>query len=629
MRKSNGVRAAATVAAAATLLATVGSGPISASASPASVSSFDSYVYGKLPTQHGTPTTGGTVTIAEPPGTSPTFIFPITPSANQSVYNDYDFQNFMWRTLYWGPKGFAPTYDYAQSMAGPPKFSNDNKTATITLKPGWKWSDGQPVTSQDLAFYYWLLKAAVKISPANYGNYTPGLFPDNTTISTPNPSTFVVNFAKSYNQNFDLFAQLDVLQPLPAHAWAKTSATGSIVPFDNMANATAIYNFLIAQSKDPSTYGSNPLWQVVDGPYKIQSFDPATGANTLVVNPNYSGPVKPHISTIQELAFTSTQAEFNQFLTGNLDAGFVSIANIPEIPQLEAKGYTVFGYPDFGFSYLPYNFKDKTGSFNKIIGQLYMRQVLAHLQDQPAEIKSKGVFDGAGSQSYGAVPAAPVSPFTPASATVDPYPFSIATAKQMLTAHGWNVVPNGTTTCARPGGGAKDCGAGIAKGTPLSWNLFYANENPLTQAVVESWVSNLSQVGIKVKLVAKTFNFILENYDDPAAPKNDSAWAMEDFGGFTIALYPTTNEIFNTEGSFNIGGFNNPQLDADIHNSQYSTDNSALQKELKLVEHLQPALFQPNEDRLYAFKNTLSGPPSSFEDATQLQYSPEYWYFTK
>ena len=33
---------------------------------------------------------------------------------------------------------------------------------------------------------------------------------------------------------------------------------------------------------------------------------------------------------------------------------------------------------------------------------------------------------------------------------------------------------------------------------------------------------------------------------------------MEDFGGFSDDLYPTTNELFNTTGSFNVGGFSNP-----------------------------------------------------------------------
>lgn len=625
---SNGARATATIATACTLLATSVTMATTAYSSPAPHTATG--WFGTPPTQQGKPTTGGTVSIAEPVGAGPTYIFPITPSAQQSVYNDADFENFMWRPLWWGPKGTSPTIDYSQSLAPYPKFTDDNKTVTIHLDSGWKWSDGSPVTSQDLAFFYWLLKAAVKESAANFGNYTPGLFPDNvSSVATPNASTFVIHFTKSYNQSFDFLGQLDVLTPLPSHAWAETSANGPIIPFDNLKNATAIYNFLNAQAKDTKTYGSNPVWQVVDGPYKIQSFDPATGANTMVANTAYTGPVKPHITTVDEVSFTSPSAEFNQLLTGKLDVGYVNQTYIPQVPSLRSKGYDVFGYPDYGFYYIDYNFKDKTGNFNSIINQLYVRQALAHLQDEKAEIASKGIYNGAAGYGYGPVPAAPTNQFTPPTATNNPYPFSISKAKSLLTSHGWKVVPNGVTTCVKPGTGRNECGAGIPAGAAMSWTLFYANNTPTTQALDEAWASNLSQVGIKLKLVSKTFNFILENYDDPAAPKNDNAWNMIDFGGFTIDYYPTTNEIFNTAGSFNIGGFSDPAVDKAIHNSEFAQNNSALTSELKLVTQLQPALFQPTEDRIYAFKSNISGPAASLGDATQEQYSPEYWYFTK
>jgi peptide/nickel transport system substrate-binding protein len=511
-------------------------------------------------------------------------------------------------------------------------YSNGNKTVTVHLYPGWKWSDGTPITSQDLAFDYWVLEGAVNKTvggnPANYGDYTPGLYPDNvTSVATPNSRTFVVNFNKGYNQNFIFLEELAVLQPLPAQAWAKTSLTGPIIAFNNLKNAAAIYKFLNAQSDKLSTYGSNPLWQVVDGPFKIKSFDPATDGNTLVANRAYTGPVKPHLAGIDDVAFTSVSAEFDQLLTGKLDVGFIDFSDLPQVPSLVSKGYSVFGYPDFGFAYVGYNFKDPTGDFDNIISQLYIRQVLAHLQDEQAEIKSRGLYNGAAGQAYGPVPAIPVSPFTPTNALANPYPFSIAEATKQLTNHGWKVVPNGTTTCQNAGTGAGQCGAGIPTGTALSWNLYYASGATIAQGLVEAWVSNLKQVGINVSLSSKTFNYITGELSDVSAPANDKLWAMEDFGGFTDDYYPTTNELFNTTGSFNQGGFSNAQLDQDILNSEFSSSNTAVQKELTLVTYEQPGLFQPNEDRLRAFSDKLSGPAASFFSATQEQYSPEYWYF--
>ncbi len=634
---SKGARAAVVVAGGALILAACGSSAGSGKSGGGGPSNGGvttvAGAYGQLPPQKGTPKMGGTVSIAESPGAGPNWIFPVTPAANSSVYTAYQFQNYMWRPMWWGPKGDQPAIDLSQSIAKAPVFTNNNKTVTITLNPNWKWSDGKPVTSADAAFDIWLTKAAVKISPANYGNYTPGLYPDFITkISTPSPTKLILTLNKTYNQNFDFLNQLGLIVPLPSHAWAKTSANGAVMSqakWSQLSNAEAIYKFLAAQSKDLSTYGSNPLWQTVDGPYKIKSFDPSNDGNTLVANENYSGPVKPHITTLQEVPFTSTEAEFNQLRSGNLDVGFVDFTDLKQVPTLKADGYNVWGYPDFGWSYVDYNFKDQTGHFAQIIGQLYIRQALAHLQDEQAVIQSPGAFDGAAGQAYGPVPAIPKSPFAPSNALTNPYPFSISSAKSLLQSHGWKVVPNGTTTCQKAGSGSNECGAGIPAGTPLSWNLFYSNQPAVIQAQDQAWASNAKQVGITMSLVSKTFNYIISNYSDPSSPKNDNQWAMEDFGGFTNSLYPTTNEVFNSTGSFDEGGFSNPQVDKAITASVSSLSNSAVQHEAGLITSLQPGLFQPNADLIFAWKKSLSGPAASFEDASQYQYSPEYWYYTK
>ena len=51
-----------------------------------------------------------------------------------------------------------------------------NPTATIQLK-SWRWSDGQPVTSRDVQFWFNVLAA----NKNNWWDYTPGEFPDNVT----------------------------------------------------------------------------------------------------------------------------------------------------------------------------------------------------------------------------------------------------------------------------------------------------------------------------------------------------------------------------------------------------------------------------------------------------------------
>lgn len=587
--------------------------------------------YGKLPGPHGKPIFGGTVRIAMAPGAGPTYIFPITPSADTSVGTISGFQVYMWRPLWWSPKADQPTIDYTQSISPtPPKFSDHNKVAVIKLSPKWKWSDGKPVTSVDVAFYCYLARAAVILSPTNDGSFTPGEFPqDVVSVKTPNATTAVITMSKSFNQGYQFLAQLSSITPLPAHAWSKTSFSGKIIDFHSLRNAEAIYKFLNAESNKLSTYGSDPLWRVVDGPYRIHSFDPATDGNTLTVNTHYSGPVKPHIAIVDDVAFTSTAAEFNQLLSGNIEVGYVDFSDLPQVPKLKSIGYDVWGYPDFGNAQLIYNFKDKTGDFNRIISQLYIRQALAHLQDQPGEIQSRGLFDGAAAPAYGPVPAIPRSPYTPANALVNPYPYSLSDAEKLLSSHGWKVVANGTTTCTRPGTKANECGAGIPAGTPLTWNLVFSSSPAVIGGQVEVLASAAKKLGITINLESKTFNYITQNLSDPANPDHNNDWAMQDFGGYTNSLYPTTNGIFNTTGSFNTGDYSNKKADALIQASLYSTNPRALTQELSYITFQQPAMFQPNADIITAFKNNLGGTSASFAASSQFQFEPEYWYFVK
>jgi len=396
------------------------------------------------------------------------------------------------------------------------------------------------------------------------------------------------------------------------------------VDFTTPAGAAKIYKFLSAQSLKLSTYATNPLWQVVDGPFKLNQFNASTDANTMVPNPNYSGQ-KPSISKFQEVAFTSDDAEYTALRSGQLTVGLVPSTNYPQIPTLKKGGFNVFGYGDFGWDYMVPNFKDTTDHWDKIIGQLYVRQALAHLVDTAGYVS--GIFHGFAVNADGPVPSVPASPFTPSNATKPVYPFSISSAKSILAAHGWKDV-GGTQVCESAGTGSSQCGAGIQKGTKLFFTLVYNNGSPAITAEDTAFASDAKSAGIPVTLVGKSFNFILQNYYDAAAPANIDKWKMEDFGGFSEALFPTTNTIFNTGGTFNIGDYSDPTADKLINASVFGSSASAVKTEAGYLATNLPALFQPNAEHVYAWKTNLSGPQSSFWELPQFSLSPELWYFT-
>jgi peptide/nickel transport system substrate-binding protein len=587
----------------------------------------NSGAFGSVPPASGTPH-AGTLTWAESPGSAPTWIFPVTPGADLSTSTVGTFQFLMWRPLYWFGNGVSPTMVPSMSLADSPTYSNGDKTVTVHMKANYRWSNGQPVTSQDALFFIDMVRAAVAESGANWGYYTPHIgIPDQVvSASTPNSSTLVLHLNKAVNPLWFTDDELYYIQPMPAQLWARASANGPILDFTNPANAKKIYDFLAKESGSTGTYATNPLWQTVDGPYRLTSFNNTTGAFTMAPNSHYGGPHSAKVPTLQAIPYTSDTAEFNAVLSHSIDIGYMPLTDVPQTGAVKAAGYHIFGYPGWGFAYANYNFADKTGDFNNIINQLYIRQALAHLEDEEGYIQA--FFHGAGGLAYGPIPSVPASPYTPADALKNPYPYSISAASSLLKSHGWNVVPGGTSTCAKPGTGADECGAGIPAGTKLAFNVLYASDPVIFGEQLTAWASDAKKVGIDIALQSGTFNHVITVADDPGSPKTINQWAVSVYGGYTDAYYPTTLGIFSTGGSFNGGFYNNAEANKLISASATSDNPSAVKAEASYLTQQQPSLFQPNYDWITVWKDNVSGQPAAIKATTQYFLNPELMYLT-
>jgi peptide/nickel transport system substrate-binding protein len=573
----------------------------------------------------------GTITWGMPPSAVPNWIFPVVPVANNSVYNSFTFGWQMWRPLYWQVNGVVQEIQPELSVASAPQWSNGNKTLTIKMKSNYKWSDGKPLTADDLLFAVDLIKAGLKVSPANWPAYVPGSFPDDlVSTSEPDSSTLVINLKAPVNPSWFTEDILTSVNPMPSADWAKTSASGSVVPKSGWDSATLgkIFNFLTAQSKAVSTYTTSPLWQVVDGPYKLTQYNATSGAFTMVPNKAYGGPHVTPMSNFQGVPFTSDAATFNAIKSKSIDVARVPAADLGQLPQVSRLGYNYFGEPEFGMNFVNYNFKDTTNHFNSIINQLYFRQAMAHLEDQQGWISA--FMHGAGAPAYGPIPAYPKSPYLPTNAATNPYPFSVSAAVNLLKSHGWKVNAGGTDVCQSAGSGPSQCGAGIPAGTQLKFNLIYAADSTLVTSEMTDLVSKTKQAGINITLQSSNFNYMVSNYIDPAAPANVNKWAMESFGGVTNNTYPTTFGLFSTGGSNQIGDYSDPKADALINASVKSADPNAVKAEASYLTTSQPTLFEPNNDRVWVWKSNISSSrPEALETLTQYYANPEFWYLNK
>jgi peptide/nickel transport system substrate-binding protein len=598
-------------------------GSASAASSSVALNPVPTDGFGAIPAASGTPHPG---TVRYALAGPPDWILPLVPVAYSSVSNVTAFEYQLWRPLYWPDQGAAPAIDQSRSLARPPAWSDGGKTVTIRLNPRYTWSDGKPVSSADVAFDIELIRAAVKENPRNWNIYAPGEFPDNlAAMSTPDARTLVLHLTSAPNPSWFYQDELAALSPLPAHAWARASAGGPLLNAADPATAKKIYDYLAGQSKDTASWAASPLWRVVDGPYRLSSsYRPLFNA-TLVANPRYGGPSSHQITKLIQVSYPSAAAAFQALRAGKVDIAAVPYPSPAQLSQVRAAGYNVFGYPDFALSYAPYNFKDTTGHFDRIVSQLYFRQAMAHLQDQQGYIRD--YMGGAGAVDYGPVSSAPRSQYAPNHAA-DAYPYSAATARSLLAAHGWKVTPGGTDTCVKPGTGAGRCGAGIPAGTKLAFNLAYDSGSTLASQEMHALAAAARQAGIAIALQQASYEQVFNDYNNALTPSNHDKWAMTDTGPSTQYLYPTTNTAFNTGGIFNSGGYSDPEADRLISASIHGTNPDAVTSEAAYLTEQQPGLFQPVPDVVYAWKKKLSGPPDSFASLTQFYLTPEAWYYT-
>jgi len=575
------------------------------------------------------PIKGGTAYFAEQPGASPNYIFPITPSGEFSVNNLAQFQVLMYRPLYYFGIGNKAAINYNLSIGDQPVFSNGDKTVTITLKH-YEWSNGTPVSARDVLFFINLLKA----EKANWGAYVPGAFPDNVVSATaPNASTVVLTLNKAYNPTWFTYNELSQITPLPM-AWDRTSLSQAApnpnaanLPDTTTAGAKAVYAMLNSQATDLSTYATSPIWSIVDGPWKLSSFTTA-GRAVFVPNAKYSGPDKPKLSEFVELPFTSASAEFNVLRAGNnaVTYGYIPTEDLTQKATVESLGYNVEPWVDLGFNFFPINLNNPT--YGPVFRQLYFRQALEHLVDQPAWITH--FLDGYGVTSASPVPTEPSNTFADATSKTIQYPYSISAAKNLLTSHGWKVV-NGVMTCESPGTSATECGVDIPKGRKMTFNLIYASGVTSLAQEMTALSSAAKQVGIDLSISAQPFNSVISDQPHCTATQADCSWEMVNWGGgweYSPDNYPTGGELFGSgPGHTGFSNYANSQANQLIDATHTATNaQGALDAYQNFMDKTLPVIYQPYPDySISAISKKLGGVTQN----PYLDLAPETWYFTK
>ena len=276
-------------------------------------------------------------------------------------------------------------------------ISNSGSTVTFHIRPGIEFSNGQAVTSADVAASL----DKTKTSPLR-----SSLF-DISNIQTPDPSTVVVNLSKPTAGDF---------------LWAMTYVDGQIYP----ANAIA------SQSTQP----------VGSGPYVLKSYRQGSSI-VLAKNPKYWNSKAYQLGGIDFTQVTQGPEAATALTSGAVDMIQVEPENYPQLKSDSNVGISVTK----SYDYMAMELRQNTGPF----ANEKVRAALEYAVDRNAV--NHVVFDGLGLPAYQAVPS--WSPgYSKSLGTFDSY--NPSKAKSMLKAAGFPkgvtftlIIPAGDATFAR------------------------------------------------------------------------------------------------------------------------------------------------------------------------------------
>ncbi|MDA8343883.1 MAG: ABC transporter substrate-binding protein [Thermaerobacter sp.] len=458
------------------------------------------------------------------------------PIANISAYSIYNSQV---EYMMWAPVVMVSgqdTIDWADSLASKITPSNNDQTFTVTLKP-WKWSNGTPITAQDVAFTAnLLLQACIASSPPySYGGCGFGGIPPITghpelkSVTAQGNNTVVFTTSAPSNPTWFELNALGQIQPMPQSIWDKGSVTADL-------------NLLKQVYNDPT----NAVYNVVSGPYKFSSFS-NNQYWKFVPNKQYGGPKATVSVSLQYEA--SDSAEFAALKTEKINAGYLTASMFGSAGQL-AKQYSQSKTLGFCWYGVTLNSASDALDVGPAFQDTAVRQALQYGVDEAAIGKVlDGVLNGKSLSvpNYSAIPSGFPS-LTQAvfgvSSIPAQFPYDPAKGKALLLSDGYKMV-NGVMTKGN-----------IKLQFPVNIDSGSTEDANAALILQQDW----AQMGVKISINPEAFDSLIAITNTTAG--ESSKWAVNWTGGWCYEpnFYPTGGGMwsyYDSVDSYNNKDFNN------------------------------------------------------------------------
>jgi peptide/nickel transport system substrate-binding protein len=482
------------------------------------------------------------------------------------------------------------------------EISADQKQITFTLRDGLKWSDGAPLTVDDVVFTFnnVLFNPKIPSSAADILRVgEQGLFPSvekvddrRVRFTVPEPFAPILRFAGG-------------VEILPKHVLAESVST---------LNEGGQPKFL-------STWGTdtNPQQIVGSGPYRLISY--RVGERMIFDrNPNYwrkdaQGNPQPYIDQFVIQVVESTDAQLTQFRSGGLDSVGVTPEYFRLIKREENRGnFTIYnGGPALSSLFLTFNLNQGKRNGKPLVdpiksrwfNTLEFRQAIAQAIDRPTMINN--IYQGLGVPQNSAIYIQ--SPYyLPPERGLPTYEYNIEQAKALLQRAGFRYNPQGQLL--------------DAEGNRVRFTLVTNAGNKIREASGAQIKQDLSKIGIQVDFQPIAFNTLVRQMSDSLDWETIimglSGAGIEPDGGRNVWSPDGQLHLFNqkpSEGQTPIEGRVVADWEAEIgrlyiRGSQELNDErrKAIYAEIqKLTQQYVPMIYLVNPLALSAVRNEIEG----------------------
>lgn len=459
--------------------------------------------------------------IVPTPSGPATFNYPL----NQSAYSVFGYLN----------EGLINenglTSELEPGLAESWKVSKDGKKIVFTLREGLKWSDGEPMTTDDIIFSYDKIYFNDKIPSGLKDTLRVGMSRQFPKLKKIDSRRVEFSVAEPFAPFIRYAGGIPIL---PAHILQE-----SISNTDSQGNP----KFLTTWGTD-----TDPQKIVGNGQYRMLSYTP----NQRVVlerNPYFwrkdtQGTTQPYIQQIVWQIIENTDTQLLNFRSGDLDSLDVQPEVFPLLKREEKRGkYTVFnGGPDTGSVFMCFNLNQGRNAQNqpfvdpiksRWFATKEFRQAIAYAINRDA--MTNNIYRGLGAPLHSPIPAQ--SPFylSPKEG-LKTYNYDPKKAKELLLSAGFKYNNEGDLL--------------DSDGNKVRFTLLMAAGKKVREQMGTQIKQDLGKLGIQIDTQFLSFNTYVEKL---RLTKNWDTY----LGGFTGGLEPHSGyNIWSVNGtlhSFNQG----------------------------------------------------------------------------